>query len=359
MAIQIKTSHHSVRRAFTIVELLTAAAITMFLAGILIVALAQVREDAREMRTKAQIARIDQLLTQRWDSFRTRKVPIVITTTDVMAAGQQRLNALHELMRTEMPDRVRDVYDLPVTLANQTTLQRRFRRVMDNLDLSDDPAGGADGTPTVPDLNAWTTEFQGAECLYLILASTQTEGGSGIDFFREEEIGDTDGDGMPEILDGWKHPIEFIRWPVGLSATRQTAMFDQNGDGINDRSWSAIQHGDTEPAVDGDAGDSPDFYDYLRVDSRWSDGVTTNDPFAIYPLVVSAGPDKIFDMVADTPVDPFRYSTTSPPNDPFVEPVDTSSNPLPQIGEPLDADADDFPDDGYFDNINNHTGLAN
>ena len=360
----------SVHRGFTLVELLTAIAIATFVASMMIVALAQVREDAREMRTKAQIARIHHLLMTRWDSYQTRKVPLSIaaTATDIRAVGRQRLNAIRELMRAEMPDRKTDVQDDPVTLPNIPSLMLRYRRV-------------------VGDMSAWTTEYQGAECLYMILASIQTEGGTGIDFIRDDEIGDLDndgvGDGMPEILDGWGNPIEFIRWPVGLSATRQTPMFDTNGDNLNDRSWSVIQYGDQDPTTDGNAGDSPDPFDYLRVDTRWTDTVTTNDPFALYPLVVSAGPDKQFDIIFDTntllqfqTASPLQYSTTSPGNDPYVQPQVTGPPAIvfPQIGEPADqfgglgsdpvnagdaANPDGIPDAGYWDNINNHTGLEN
>ncbi len=39
--------------------------------------------------------------------------------------------------------------------------------------------------------------------------------------FKESEIGDTDGDGAPEFLDGWKHPISFLRWAPGFDSQIQ------------------------------------------------------------------------------------------------------------------------------------------
>ncbi len=318
-----------------------------FIAGMLVVALAQVREDARAARTRSQINRINQLLMTRWDSYRTRKVPLAISNIDLKEAGRIRLNAIRELMRMELPDRITDVQDdpvvktttPPVTTLSIPALTRRYRRIV--------TANGG--------YASWSTTHKGAECLYMILGSIQTEGGNGLDFFRESEKGDADDDGMPEILDAWGQPIEFIRWPVGMSATRQAAS------GINNRSWSVIQHGDTVPATDGKAGDAPDPFDYLKVDAKWNDGIATNDPFAIYPLVVSAGPDKVIDIVFDTPT-PLQYSKTDPktpplwPNDPYVIP----NGGAQQIGEPKDIVAPiGEPDKGFWDNISNHQGLDN
>ena len=39
--------------------------------------------------------------------------------------------------------------------------------------------------------------------------------------FSENSIGDTDGDGAPEFLDGWKHPINFLRWAPGFDSQIQ------------------------------------------------------------------------------------------------------------------------------------------
>jgi hypothetical protein len=52
----------------------------------------------------------------------------------------------------------------------------------------------------------------------MIIASIRDLGTNGLDFLREDEIGDLDGDGMPEILDAWGRPIAFLRWPAGFVA---------------------------------------------------------------------------------------------------------------------------------------------
>jgi hypothetical protein len=34
--------------------------------------------------------------------------------------------------------------------------------------------------------------------------------------FRTQEVADTDGDGLPEFVDGWGRPLRFYRWPTRL-----------------------------------------------------------------------------------------------------------------------------------------------
>jgi hypothetical protein len=144
-----------------------------------------------------------------------------------------------------------------------------------------------------------------------------------LDFFTPDEIGDTDGDGMKEILDGWGQPIEFLRWAPGF--------LPQNG---------AITTQD--PSV-------PDPFDPLKVDPRWRTGAT---PFALRPLIFSAGPDRRYDIatqLVDSSGNPFRYRTTSPPNDPYYDPSANGQKPL---GTPFDADGDGRL--SFADNLTNH-----
>ena len=81
-----------------------------------------------------------------------------------------------------------------------------------------------------------------------------------------------------------------------------------------------------------------------------ADTDTSNDTFALRPLIVSAGPDKEYELsvvVQDSSGNDFQYSTTSPQNDPFHIPTSGSS-----AGTPGDLDGDGV--DGWRDNITNH-----
>lgn len=292
--------HRSLRlrhSAFTLVELLTVIAVIGVLASMVLFALFSVQETARGKRTRAQIAKIHELISGRWESYRTRPLPIRIPPgTSPRQAAWIRLMAMRELMRMELPDRISDLapgggdpmyqnykdfkaMNLPkLSSPLFRAYQRRIQQVLPGnwknriLDYG------------IPDLRAttgagagmWTPQYEGSECLYMILATIQDGDTNGLDFFRDHETGDVDADGMPEILDGWGQPIDFIRWAPGFL-----------GD-----SASTIQFGDQAPLADGDAGQgNGDPFDPLKVDPRWRDKTISNDPFALFPLIYSMGAD--------------------------------------------------------------------
>lgn len=298
----LRYSESVIRRSFTIVELLISVSIMAILASASLFALYGVMEDAKEMRTRAQIARLNELILDRWDQYQSRPVPVVVSpTANPRAAAQARLAGLRELMRMELPDRKSDVIDGAVTLKQPNapatplrvsrwrTYQRRARAMVE-AQLAPTPLPS-------PWHSAWTEQFESSECLYLIVASIQDGETNGVSYFRESEIGDLDGDGMPELLDGWGKPLAFLRWAPGFLE------------------YSDIQVKDSDRA--------PDPFDPLKVDPRWSDdGDPTNDPFALYPLIYSSGRDGSFDIAADyDPPGPdtyFRQSVALPyPNDPY------------------------------------------
>lgn len=106
------------RRALTLVELLVVIAIIGILATLFLGAMFGVMESAKVMKTRAMIVKLNNLIMPRYESYRTRRVPIQITQgTPVNVAARYRVDALHELMRMEMPDRMTDIVDPPITLS--------------------------------------------------------------------------------------------------------------------------------------------------------------------------------------------------------------------------------------------------
>jgi prepilin-type N-terminal cleavage/methylation domain-containing protein len=110
----------------------------------------------------------------------------------------------------------------------------------------DEYAEGVGADPLVPDpanplnqihvsaliqnhLAAHTHNTARSEMLYAILVEGQGPFGSAFtrDDFSSKEVGDTDGDGLPEFIDAWGNPLQFYRWPIyynndptaGLNAT--------------------------------------------------------------------------------------------------------------------------------------------
>jgi prepilin-type N-terminal cleavage/methylation domain-containing protein len=358
------------RQAFTLVELLVVIAIITLISSATLFTLYGVREDAREDRARSQVMRIHQLLVQHWEGYRTRPIPVKVSTSgqSPMNAAGARLSALRELMRMELPDRKTDllfpINEYPTNPADQTrflksrpSLWRTYVRRARQQIIGRYPAA-PDPTNAWKDDAFWTPQHQHAECLYLILASIRDGNSTGLDAFTEGEIDDVDNDGMPEIVDPWGVPVYFLRWAPGF--------------------LSDLQPGDLEPTTDADAGTgNGDAFDYLKIDPRWTDGVAYNDPCLLYPLVICAGRDKQFDIMTDFLAVPFPQpivsvlnhnpstppsTTTSPPhqnlyNDPYVtfdHPtlVDPIWGSIVRIGRPADTNGDGII--GHADNITNH-----
>ena len=278
---RIARSRSSIRQdsGFTLVELMVVVMIISILATYITVAMYGAMERARITRTQTQIRKIETVIATMYHDYQSRRVPISTAGAGPLLAAKARLDGLRELMRMEMPDRIFDVDDPPATGIQRPARSRAYKRAMDN-------------NPQGP--NAWSHTFQGAECLYLIMA-THTDGNrKGTDFFNESEIGDTDGDGMKEILDAWGNPIEFLRWAPGLR--------------------SLIQDGDPAHA---DPFDPRGVYSDL-------DGDGDADTYAIHPYIFSPGPDGEFDTVTDHMTDDdatrLHYSMITPKNNPYDVP---------------------------------------
>jgi prepilin-type N-terminal cleavage/methylation domain-containing protein len=153
-----------------------------------------------------------------------------------------------------------------------------------------DQAGGSsvpdfvDDDASVAGDRFWSRENESAECLYLILATTQLFGKKAIDQIPSSGIGDTDGDGFLEILDSWGNPYEFIRNPAGLD-NPAIKNFDPSGANLAEQYPS-----------------DPDPLDFLLADFRYEAvnfpsspaSLAPFQPFYLPPVVISAGQDGDF-----------------------------------------------------------------
>ncbi len=315
------------RPSFTLVELLVGLAIIGVMAGMVLFSLAGAQQDANIAKTRKTVEKLNAIILQEWEKFRYRAARIDIDPTwlrpqrdlsNPTLLGQPALSpregarlrmiVLRDLMRMEMPDRLTDVLypptaykaalrtannasgitgdDAPYYVASRVVPGKlnNFRAKI-GLGAIPSPYFGA-VTPIVPAVmpaSANTTN-QGAEWLYQIVAAANYNGGSALEGFRSTEIGDTDGDGMPEFIDAWGTPIRWLRWPSGYASP------------LNDTS-------------------TPDAMDPVRADWRWSDSAYAMDekPWLLVPLVISAGPDRefniTFDITTGNPPAPLAYAS--------------------------------------------------
>ncbi|HEY1602454.1 MAG TPA: prepilin-type N-terminal cleavage/methylation domain-containing protein [Pirellulales bacterium] len=309
-------SHSSLRPAFTLVELLVAIIIIAILAGLFLGALGKAQQAANIANTQALIAKLNSQLMLRYESYRTRRLPISTTTlglgisvynatnTPLILPGQcfaaYRLAAIRELMRMELPDRYADMmtannsYNLPfgIPIVPQYI-------TFDGSTWYPGPIGGSFMIqPTAVNLSyqrrcntnaqgAPSPQFEDAECLYMIITTGLSDNTVANEQINPANVGDVDGDGMPEFIDAWGNPIRFLRWAPGFISDMQPQDATNSP---SDPNFTATRH---------------DPFDPLKLQHPFaaaghnfqsSPAATAYDGMALYPLIYSMGPDRTGDI---------------------------------------------------------------
>ncbi|HEY4310758.1 MAG TPA: prepilin-type N-terminal cleavage/methylation domain-containing protein [Pirellulales bacterium] len=319
------------RRGFTLVELLVTIVIIAILAGIVLVAARAAQQAANQANTQALIAKLHGQLMIRYESYRTRRLPINTAGLTAQQSALHRLNAIRELMRMELPDRYSDVMAIPnpnaLGLPNLHGLPSStsapivapyftYDSASTNQWYKGPIGGNLTLQPTATNLsyqrkcnsNALTpsAEFEDAECLYMILNTGLSDDTVAGELINPDSIGDADNDGMPEFQDAWGRPIRFIRWAPGFISDFQPY------DPVNspsDPHFTAKNH---------------DPFDPLKMQHPFNPSNLTNndlqafplatnyaDGMALVPLVYSMGADGI-DGIQHPPIDGNGYALASP-----------------------------------------------
>ncbi|MCH8043223.1 MAG: prepilin-type N-terminal cleavage/methylation domain-containing protein [Planctomycetes bacterium] len=307
------------RGGFTLVELLVVMLVLSILASTVLFAMFGAQERARKARTQSTINKINAIIMPMYQAFQLRRAPIITAGMDAKTGAFVRLQALRELMKIEMPDRFTDITLEPSIIRGRTSRSREYLRRLNQIASS----SGKTRLQT----------YEGAECLYLIITMS-TSDNAGRDNFSEQEVGDVDEDGMLEFLDGWGHPISFIRWPAGFASPLQP--FDKE---LGFRAGDDWGQGD----VYHDWKNSHDPFDTRKLEPK---------AYAIYPLIYSNGGDDIADIRSfvkdkrDEDPYPVIGSGRNRRIDPYM--LDSGDGPIGR--------QQDFDDDGanWHDNIHNH-----
>jgi type II secretory pathway pseudopilin PulG len=183
-------------------------------------------------------------------------------------------------------------------------------------------------TKTNPNFNLAKTKVatQSAACLLMALTARDRRGVNvSAGYLGSLQVADTDGDGIPEIVDLWGNPIAFARWPLPTDTTQS----DGNYQRINswDPNYSTKRFHDPQDPFGTlqaptwmSSRESQDFQDLIHRFGGPYPGMY------FVPLIASAGPDGVLGL------DLSRIAGT----------VDMGVNPtiLNQRGEPA-----------YLDNI--------
>lgn len=234
------------RGGMTLVELLVTLVIISILTSLSMAGLAVARNSARRSKTEATIRKLSEIILPYYEQYETRR-PNVGNASAVAALANGRTyltdakqTAIRRLMTLELPERVSDFRNAftvsatdiptapPLTItygggggATATAIigevppaARRYFLLTSLRNADGTLQRAADGS--VSFINATSSEL-----LHLIVTRGPVADPDIIAHFREDEVRDTDGNGLPEFVDGWNRPIAFRRWPVGFASPMQ------------------------------------------------------------------------------------------------------------------------------------------
>ncbi len=339
------------------------------------------------------ISKLNNVVMPMYESYRSRRVPVsMVAGTAPKLAAQYRLDALRDIMRMEMPDRWSDVTSAPITLVHPGQAYNAATNPYIARPSVNQAYCNAIGYNTTTNSYSGATPSntnQNAETLYLIVRYGITDGLGGRDLFSQNSVGDADQDGFNEFIDGWGTPIRFLRWAPGFASElgREAAAAVASGSGTALTATGGLSTSNTAYnncailftsgalagqaySISGYTGSSQTFQLSPALAASPAAGDTFNvmdpDPFdpqqiygggnpatyVLYPLIYSAGANKVTGIVSDTPTPPGPTAYATLNNNPFF-----GGNGTP-FGTQQDLTGEQslsgWETKGWLDNIHNH-----
>jgi prepilin-type N-terminal cleavage/methylation domain-containing protein len=254
-------------RGFTLIELLVTVAIMATLSSLVMSGLLVARQSQRRAKTTSTIRKLSEIILPYYENYETRR-PSLPSFTSLQSNQYRELRriALRRLMTLELPERALDVPPPP------DPNERFGSLVWQGKNLSEVPPAARRYRAIMAAAQATTVDS--AELLHMIVMRGPVADPGVIAHFRPDEMGDIDNDRLPEFLDGWNRPIQFLRWPVGFASVLQP--------------------------INGDLADIDD--------------MVSEKGHRLVPLIYSAGPDESYDIEQLPDLnyfagayDPFKY----------------------------------------------------
>lgn len=228
---RLRVASHD-RAGMTLIELLVSLVIVSILATLSMAGLSTARTAARKAKTQATIRKISEIILPYYEQYETRR-PAISNSSAVAALTNGRSyltdakqTAIRRLMALELPERVSDFAEAASLWNNVSpndTLPRSYSGQV--VRFLDKPPSArryyALTRKQEPDGSFTTINATSSELLHLIVTRGPVADPDIIAHFREDEVRDTNGNGLPEFVDGWNRPIQFRRWPIGFQSPMQ------------------------------------------------------------------------------------------------------------------------------------------
>jgi len=181
------------RRGFSLTELLVVTTIILILTSLLATAVLSAQSRQKKYRTEALLEKIDGIVSSHYSGYASRNVDV--------ESNQSRGQVLRAMVTGDLPDNWEQVEAMAAQASTDALSphQRAYRAVWNSISNPQE----------VKRTNG------SAECLFMIVM----QGGIAdcLDCKMSKiDVGDQDGDNMPEFLDAWGMPIGFVLWPTGL-----------------------------------------------------------------------------------------------------------------------------------------------
>lgn len=197
---------------FTLVELLVVIVILSILSALSLSGIQSARARGRIAKTQSTIRKLSEIILPYYELYETRRPDVprgVERAQNRNVVLEANRLALRRLMAMELPERQTDV-----TNVFQTPLQHPI------------PGTSYSLTEVSPVARRYNSLIQGksvdsGDLLHLIVMRGVAADPDFISNFRQDEIRDTNDNGLPEFVDGWNNPIRFKRWPVGFESPFQ------------------------------------------------------------------------------------------------------------------------------------------